>query len=86
MDLSDQAKVKITLPGEAGYKGAWDASRSIEPSQDQVRDAAINGADIDELNEALDRLNSKETRDATTLEALARIKTRIEELIQRSAH
>ena len=86
LDLNDQEKLKITSPGEVGYQGAWDGTRNIAATPDQVRDAAINSADITELNEALDRLASREEQDAATLEALARVKARIDELIQTSAH
>lgn len=85
LDLTEQEKLKVTSPGEAGYRGAWDASRSIEPTKDQVRDAAINRADIDELNAALDRLSIQKP-DTATDEALRKIRARIDELLRGTTH
>ncbi len=84
MGLELPANKRVIMPGEPGYKGAWDASRDLEPSKDQVRDAAINSADIGQLEEALERLENKENPDATALEALAHVRSRIDELIKKN--
>lgn len=84
MGLEVPANKRVIMPGEPGYKSAWDASRDLEPSKDQLRDAAINSADIGELEEALGHLENKENPDATTLEALTRVRARIDELIKKN--
>jgi hypothetical protein len=48
-----------------------------------VRDAAINRADLDELTDAVTRLENTANPDTVTLEALARLRARIDEVIQR---
>ncbi|MBP7061097.1 MAG: hypothetical protein KBA91_03945 [Candidatus Moranbacteria bacterium] len=86
LDLSEQAKLKVTTAGEAGYRGAWDSSKSSpnhEASPEMVRDAAINSADLDELTDAVTRLENTVNPDAVTLEALAKLRSRIDEVIQR---
>lgn len=79
---------KVTFPGEPGYQGAWDTvspTHRVDNKTDQeiVRDAAITGADLDQLQKAVERLTAIESPDATTLEALARIRTQIDDLLQR---
>lgn len=75
---------KVTLAGQAGYQGAWDAQPAeSHASPELVRDAAINSADIKELEEAVERLVGKQNPDTTTLEALARVRARIDELIRK---
>ncbi len=84
LDLEEQDKLKVTTPGEAGYQGAWDKKRLNPPaSAEMVRDAAINGADIDQLSEAITRLENNTQPDAETLEALAKLRTRLDEVIRR---
>lgn len=89
LDLEEQSKLNVTLPGQPGYQGAWDASVSNKEGQaspEMLRDAAIESADVRELEDAVTRMEQKENRDAETLAALAKVRARLDELIQRSQH
>ncbi len=86
LDLKEQDNLRVTTAGEAGYRGAWDRDKSVsghEASREMVRDAAINSADLDELTDAVTRLENTANPDTVTLEALARLRARIDEVIQR---
>lgn len=90
MDLAEQEKVKVTLPGQPGYRGAWDADRStVEASESQVRDSAIEGATADELTEAIDSMTRKleaDPQNVTLREAAAQAHARLTELLKRNTH
>ncbi len=93
LDLEEQAKLKVTFPGQAGYRGAWDENVAntgqSEATKDMVRDAAIEGADIEDLTAALDRLDERQKMGAASTEqliALAKIRSRLDEYIQRNQH
>jgi hypothetical protein len=93
LDLDEQAKLKVTFPGQAGYRGAWDESATSvdqpEATKDMVRDAAIEGADLEDLTAALDRLDERHKNgaaSATELTALAQIRSRVDEMIKRNQH
>lgn len=92
LDLAEQEKLRVTLPGQPGYRAAWDKATESETPQatkDSIRDSAIDGADFEELNAALDRLenrhaNTESVASAEELAALARMRGRIDSLIQRN--
>lgn len=89
IDLDEQSRLNVTLPGQPGYRGAWDANASNNEGQaspEMVRDAAIEGAPVEELEGALGRLEKVENPDADTLAALARVRARLDQLIQRNQH
>ena len=91
LDLAEQEKLRVTLPGQPGYRAAWDKATVETPraTKDSIRDSAIDGADFEELNKALDRLekrhaNTESVASAEELAALARMRGRIDSLIQKN--
>lgn len=67
MDLSEQEKLKITLPGQAGHQGAWDKREINEPveknpvelaavmrNRDIIRQLGEQG--FDEIDAIMDRI------------------------------
>lgn len=94
LTLEEQEKKKITLAGEAGYRSAW-AERNPKDQFEQpinpdlVRDAAINSADFEELNAALDRMKQTieaNPQDEATRDALHRVKARLDEILRTTQH
>ncbi len=87
-DFGLETESRITMPGEPGYKGAWDKpgekEGTPEPTREMVREAAIEGAPVEELEEAVDRLEQVENPSAETLAALAQVRARLDQLIQKN--
>lgn len=94
LDLQEQMKKKITIVGEAGYRPAWGEGSAKDQyekplSPDLIRDAAINRADLEELNNALDRMEKTieaNPQDEATRDALHRVKARIDDILKSTQH
>lgn len=83
------------MPGEPGHQGIWDKKPEGADylaqlgKKDAGFDAAIGSSSLDELEEAVNRLEEKlkeQPGDATILNRLSRIQERIQLIIKEKRH